>query len=156
MVRPILQKAQSLQNVQLFRYLVAAVSATLTDIILFFLLFNFVFVQVHYDLLLARFDNKFICIAISYTAGVLVNFFISRFYVFPDAQGRKRWQLVRFVLVGSVVFVGNFLMLEFLFYAIPQVVTLPPKLLSLLARGLAAVVVSVLSFSLHKVFTFKA
>lgn len=156
MVRPVLQKVQSLQNVQLVRYLVAAVAATLTDIVLFFLLFNFVFKAPYYDLLVTQADNKFICIAISYTAGVLVNFFISRFYVFPDAQGRKRWQLVRFIIVGTIVFVGNYLMLEFLFYLIPQVFTLEPKVLSLLARGFAAVLVSVVSFSLHKAFTFKA
>ena len=101
-----------------------------------------------------------LALIISYGTGIVVNFLISKFYVFTESTLRGRVQFVRFLLGAALVFVGNYFMLKFMIWVLPQLLdfaVLPyGKLVqSVLERGISAVVVASASFTFHRLYTFK-
>lgn len=145
-----------LRQTQLFKYGLAAGSATIVDVGLFTLLSTFVFTSaaVRFEALDVAIKGTNIALLISFTCGVLTHFVISSTYVFPGSTIRRRYQLARFAGVNLLVFFGNYGAVQGLYGIIPQLVELPESWLNFFVRGTAAVVVGLVSFSLHRVISF--
>lgn len=83
---------------------------------------------------------------ISFCFGLTTNFYLTRKFVFTESDLRIRHQLMRYtaVALGALVlnyFLMNFLIKEFQWYPT-------------LARATAAVSIGVISFVVHKTFSF--
>jgi putative flippase GtrA len=140
------------------RYLIAAGVATLVDIAVYALVYAYVFTQKEYFRITpdVAITGEFLSILVSYHCGLLVNFTISKFFVFQESGLRTGTQFARFVLVAEIVFVANFLTTRFLWSLIPGLLGIADKrILAFIIRTLSAGTIGVLSFVLHKMFSFE-
>lgn len=88
-----------------------------------------------------------VALCISFSLGLITNFLITKYFVFSESTIRGREQFLRYVMVAAITFVGNYFMMKLLV----DVFQLWPTLARLIAVG----TIAVLSYRLHKVFTFK-
>jgi len=91
-------------------------------------------------------DNYFLAFSISFFLGVLVNFLITRYFVFTKSQSSSLKQFSRFF---SVAIVGYFANLGLLELFVKKFHMYPP-----LARITAALSLFFLSYFVHKAFSF--
>lgn len=150
-VKPLIQKL--LAN-QVFRYGIAAGTATVVDVLTYYLLVNFV---IHSDVHLLGLTGTphSVSLLISYSLGLITNFLITKFFVFQNSDLKTGTQFFRFALVAVVVFWANKYAMEGLYWLVPQVIDLQPKPLSFVVRSISALGIGVLSFISHKLFSFR-
>ncbi len=159
-MKALVAQALKLPKTQIFRYGLAAIAATLTDMVVFVALNTYVFQFDKFPVAGIHITRETLALIASYSTGVILNFLISKFYVFTESTLRGRVQFIRFLLGAALVFVGNYFMLKFMIWCLPQLLdftSLPyGKLMqSVLERGISAVVVASASFTFHKLYTFR-
>ncbi|MBX3103067.1 MAG: GtrA family protein [Bacteroidetes bacterium] len=151
-------KIQQTLEKRFMRYLVAAGIATVVDIAVYTLAYAFIFTEeVYFQITPEVFiTRQLMAILFSYHCGLLVNFGISKYFVFKESDLRTGTQFLRFLLVAEIVFVANFLMTRFLWSIIPYLLEIDnEKVLALIIRTISAGTIGVLSFILHKIFSFE-
>ncbi|MCE3007692.1 MAG: GtrA family protein [Bacteroidetes bacterium] len=153
------RKVYELLEKRFIRYVIAAGIATVVDILVYFLAYGYLFtvdqpyLTITPDVVITR---QMLAILLSYHCGLVVNFVISKFYVFGESDLRTRTQFVRFWLVAEIVFVANYLMARLLWSIVPYVVQgLPESVDALIVRTLSAGLIAVFSFLLHRAFSFE-
>lgn len=125
------------------KYLIAAGTATIVDIVVYTILFN----------TLGE-SRKFFCLINSYSCGLVTNFLISKYFVFPESGLNSSSQFVRFAAVAVVVLIANYYMMLGLEWLIPFPSFLSIAFKPLLIRGLSAALIAFVSFYTHKLFSF--
>ncbi len=137
-----------LKNQSLFRYGIAAAIATLVDIIIYFLFYNFVLQKEDVQVLPALIVSApTTALAFSYSCGLITNFTITRFYVFPGSPLRTRIQLMRYVMVALLILGVNYLLMTFFIRWLHWFPTL--------SRSAAAILCGFASFGIHRIFSFR-
>jgi putative flippase GtrA len=134
---------------RIFRYFISAGLATWVDVVVYFLAFNYLYEKT--DIV---FTEGFVIasttasLVMSYTAGLITNFTLTKMLVFKESDLQTHQQLFRYVLVALLVLALNWLMMRFLIRSLEWYPTV--------ARGASAILIGVLSFSIHKVFSFRS
>jgi len=129
------------------RYIFSGGIATAVDVGSFFILYNYAFKKEALEILHLMFSAHIAALVISFGLGLITNFLITKYFVFKESNIRGREQFIRYLAVAFVTFWGNFFMMKLLvdaFHVWPTV-----------ARIMAVGIIALLSFRLHKVFTFK-
>ncbi len=129
------------------RYFCTALTATSVDVFIYFLTYNYVIWK--NDLPLTEhltIGAPTIALMVSFCFGLATNFTLTRKFVFTKSDLRIRHQFMRYtsVALGALVlnyFLMNFLIKEFKWYPT-------------LSRATAAVCIGVISFAVHKTFSF--
>ncbi len=129
------------------RYIISGGTATGIDVISFFIMFNYILNKENLQLGHMQVGAHIASLCVSFTLGLITNFLITKYFVFNESNIRGREQFVRYVLVAAITFVGNYFMMKLLV----DVFAIWPTLARLIAVG----TIAVLSYRLHKVFTFK-
>jgi putative flippase GtrA len=147
---PIIQALRSKYAVLLIRYALAAGAATLWDIVWFTILSSYVITTPVLGL-----DTTTLSLSISYSTGVVLHFFLARWFVFTQpGVDKPHGQFLKFVGVAVVVFFANLGVLKLMgvFFA---ATTLPLVVAKGIQRTTAAVAVGLFSFLLNKYYTFR-
>jgi putative flippase GtrA len=131
-----------------FRYFVAAGTATVVDLTVYYLVFHHVF----YGEMFLKFNTfeisiPSICLIVSFSCGLVTNFTISKYFVFKDSQLKTSTQFMRFLIVAVLILLANITFMNFLI----KIVGIFPTI----SRAISAVIIGLFSFILHKAFSFK-
>lgn len=145
---------QKLLANQVFRYGIAAGTATVVDVATYTVLVNYVILS-DVRLLGLTGTPHALSLLTSYSLGLVTNFLITKYFVFKNSDLNTRTQFFRFMLVAVAVFWANKYAMEGLYWLVPQVVTLQAKPLSFVVRSISALGIGVLSFLSHKLFSFR-
>ena len=133
---------------KVFRYLMSAGVATMVDISVYFIAFNYIYQKqdVHlFSSLLITAPTA--ALLLSYTAGLITNFLITKFLVFHESDLETHKQLFRYILVALVILALNYVLMRFLIRKLDWFPTL--------ARAFSAISIGLLSFVIHKTFSFR-
>lgn len=147
-----------LSQVAIIRYFFAASVANLIAIVVYTVFRDYLLPA---DLHLFQFgsiatgDTEFVSVTIMFIVGVIINFILTRWLVFPNGQSHVRTQFIKYVAVALVAFFCNLNLIPWLRDVIPGLVPLPVELVSPVVAGVSILAVSLISFTLHRVFTFK-
>jgi putative flippase GtrA len=133
---------------KIFRYFISAGIATIVDISVFYFSYNYLFRKVpfHINENIA-FAAPTLSLILSTTCGVTTNFLITKVFVFHESTLKTHKQVFRYVLVALFVLSLNYLMMTFLIKNMGWYPTI--------ARTFAALSIGVLSFLIHKYFSFR-
>ena len=131
---------------QVVRFLMSASAGFAVDITVFYLLYHNLFSEKTYNVLNYTVRNSTLSLTISYTLGVIVNFLMTKYFVFSESGTSTSKQFIRF---ASVAVLGYFANLGVLKILIQWLNVYPP-----LARILAALSLFVASYFVHKFFSF--
>ena len=134
-----------LQN-QVVRFILSAGAGFLVDISVFYLFYHNLLTQKTYLIFSFTVRNSSLSLALSFFLGVLVNFIITRYFVFSESKSSPYKQFFRFISVAIIGFFANLLVLKFF---IQDAHLYPP-----VARPLAALSLFFASFFVHKFFSF--
>lgn len=135
-----------------FRYLVTAGIATVVDVIVFFIVS--IFILNEQDFLIPLFGKEVLvkchtaAIIPSFSCGLLTNFTLTKFFVFEESELRTRVQFFRFAIVAMVTFMANYGFMNILVSGLGIDATV--------SRLISAITIGMLSFVIHKAFSFKA
>lgn len=132
---------------KVFRYFIAAGVATVVDICMYFIMYNYVLKKQPVPLPGFVMQAPTVSLMVSYGCGLITNFSITKFFVFHESTLRTRWQFLRFASVAFFVLGLNYLAMTFL---IRQLMWYPT-----ISRTCSALSIGVLSFLMHKSFSFK-
>ncbi len=143
----IIHLSKKIFRLRVVRYFFTAITATGVDVFVYFLTYNYVILK--NDLPVSNhiiIGAPTIALMISFCFGLVTNFSLTRKFVFTESDLRVRHQLMRYTAVALAAlvlnyFLMNFLIREFLWYPT-------------LSRAAAAVCVGVISFMVHKTFSF--
>lgn len=129
------------------RYILSGGIATGVDVFTFFIMINYILQK--NDLVFGRvhISAHIAALCVSFSLGLITNFLITKYFVFNESNIKGREQFLRYILVAAITFVGNYFMMKILV----EVFNVWPTFARLIAVG----TIAVLSFRLHKVFTFK-
>jgi putative flippase GtrA len=139
---------KTLLEIKAVRYLVSAVTATLVDVGMYFIAFNYLFRKIDIPII-----GSFVLTAptsslmLSYSCGLVTNFLITRHFVFTESDLKAHHQFLRYVMVAFVVLILNYFLMRILIRQFEWYPTL--------ARAFSAVSIGVFSFFTHKAFSFK-
>jgi putative flippase GtrA len=138
-------KNKLLKN-QVVRFVFSAGAGFLVDISAFFLLYHKLLISKTYHILSFTVHNYILSFSISFFLGVLVNFLITRYFVFSESNLPPYKQFFRFIAVAIVGYFANLAVFKLFIQALnlDPVVARPAALLSLFF----------LSFFVHKFFSF--
>jgi len=131
---------------QVVRFILSAGMGFLVDISAFYLFYHNLLTQKRYHIVFFTLRNSTLSLSISFFLGVLVNFIITRYFVFAEATTPPLKQFVRFVSVAIVGYFANLAVLDFF---IADLNFYPP-----VARITAALSLFFASFFVHKFFSF--
>lgn len=137
---------QKLLKNQVIRFIFSAGIGFLVDISAFYLFYHNFLTQKTYHILTFTMRNSTVSLAISFFMGVVVNFLITRYFVFTESTSSPAKQFIRFVSVAILGFFANLLVLKFFI----QVLHLYPPV----ARVTAALSLFFASYFVHKFFSF--
>jgi putative flippase GtrA len=129
------------------RYVLSGGIATGVDVFVFFVMINYVLQKTDLVFNHVQISAHVASLCVSFTLGLITNFLLTKYFVFSDSNIRGREQFVRYVLVATITFVGNYFMMKLLV----EVFNIWPTFARLIAVG----TIAILSFRLHKIFTFK-
>jgi len=135
-----------LLNNQVIRFVFSAGIGFLVDISAFYLFYHNFLVQKTYHLVFFTVRNSTLSLAISFFMGVVVNFLITRYFVFSESRSSPSKQFFRFVSVAVIGFFANLAVLKFF---IQDMHMYPP-----VARITAALSLFFASYFVHKFFSF--
>jgi putative flippase GtrA len=138
-------KDKLLQN-EVIRFVFSAGAGFLVDITAYYIFYHNLLTQKTYHIFNASVRNSTLSLALSFFLGVLVNFLITRYFVFSESKLPPYKQFFRFISVAIVGFFANLAVLKFF---IQRVHMYPP-----VARPLAALSLFFLSYFVHKFFSF--
>jgi putative flippase GtrA len=141
---------QRLLQMQLVRYVIAAGTAFVVDVAVYFVLLHFILTTNQYITLLGNVIElraAMLALLISFTCGLFTNFYMSKLFVFKAKVNNTRRHFARFVGVAIVTFIGNYFLMRFFI----EVVNLYPTP----ARMLSACTFAMCSFAMHKFFSFR-
>jgi putative flippase GtrA len=131
---------------QVIRFVLSAGLGFLVDIGAFYLFYHNLLVQKTYYILFFAVHNYILSFTISFFLGVLVNFLVTRYFVFTESTSSPFKQFIRFASVAIIGYWANFALLKIF---IVDLNFYPP-----LARPLAALSLFFASFFIHKFFSF--
>jgi putative flippase GtrA len=131
---------------QVIRFVLSAGVGFLVDISVFYLFYHNLLTQKTYTILSLVVRNSTVSLSISFFLGVLVNFSITRYFVFSESKSSSRKQFIRFVSVATLGYFANLGVLELL---IKQFHMYPP-----VARIVTALSLFFASYFVHKAFSF--
>ncbi len=131
---------------QVIRFVLSAGVGFLVDISAFYLFYHNLLVQPTYEIFNLTVRNSTASLAISFFMGVVVNFLITRYFVFSESKSRPVKQFVRFVSVAVIGFFANLAVLKIF---IQDLHFYPP-----VARITAALSLFFASYFVHKLFSF--
>lgn len=131
---------------QVVRFILSAGAGFLVDICAFYLLYHNFFERPFYTLFGFEFNNHTLSLGVSFFLGVMVNFLITRYFVFNESASTPFKQFLRFSTVAVIGFFANLFLLEIF---IKQLNMYPP-----VARVTAALSLFFASFFVHKAFSF--
>ncbi len=131
---------------QVIRFIFSAGAGFLVDIAAFYFLYHNFLTQKTYYVIFTTVRNSTLSLAVSFFLGVLVNFLITRYFVFAESKLPPYKQFFRFVSVAIIGFFANLFVLKFF---IQDMQMYPP-----LARPVSALSLFFLSFFVHKFFSF--
>ena len=133
---------------KLFRYFISAGLATWVDITVYFLAYNYLYHKSDFSVFgLFTVSAATASLLLSYTMGLLTNFLITRYLVFNESELEFHKQLFRYVLVALLVLALNWLLMRILIRELDWWPTL--------ARACSALGIGMLSFVVHKTFSFR-
>lgn len=139
---------QKLLRSKIFRYFVSAGLATWVDICVYFLAYNYLYKKLDFDLFgWVVVSAPSASLMLSYTIGLLTNFTITKMLVFKESELATYKQLFRYVIVAVFVLALNYIMMRFLIRQLDWYPTI--------ARAVSAISIGLLSFVIHKSFSFK-
>jgi putative flippase GtrA len=130
----------------IIRFVFSAGAGFLVDILAFYLLYHNFLVQKTYNVFTLTVRNSTLSLAISFFMGVVVNFLITRYFVFSQSKSSPYKQFFRFVLVAIVGFFANLVILKIFIQGLQMY---PP-----VARPLAALSLFFASYFIHRIFSF--
>ena len=139
-------KSKGFFDNEIVKFLLSAGAGFVVDISSYYLFYNNLFTKSSYRIFSFDVPNSTLSLALSFVLGVIVNFLITRYFVFSESKTPPVQQFFRFVLVAIVGFAANLFMLKLfirLFHLYPPV-----------ARITAALSLFVASYFVHKVFSF--
>lgn len=140
----------------MLRYLSVASTATLIDATIYTWLFYHVFEKKIVHVGKFAIGPHLFSISISFTIGLLTNFWLSKKVVFKGSQLNTRTQFSRFLIIASIVFVSNWFLTNFLVLKLTQLVATSSTWLAFVARGASALIIASISFFSHKFFSFES
>jgi putative flippase GtrA len=133
---------------KIFRYFLSAGLATWVDVMVYFLAYNYVYRKLDFDLFgLIMISAPTASLMLSYTAGLITNFTVTKFLVFHESDLETHKQLFRYVLVAIGVLCMNYVLMSFLIRQLEWYPTI--------SRAVSAITVGVLSFTVHRSFSFR-
>lgn len=130
----------------IIRFVFSAGLGFLVDISAFYLFYHNFLVQKTYNIFGITVRNSTLSLALSFFMGVVVNFIITRYFVFSESKSSPYKQFFRFVLVATVGFFANLVILKIF---IQDLQMYPP-----VARPLAALSLFFASYFIHRIFSF--
>ena len=128
------------------RFVFSAGLGFLVDISAFYLFYHNFLVQKTYNILSVTVRNSTVSLALSFFMGVVVNFLITKYFVFSQSKSSSLKQFVRFASVAVIGFFANLAILKLF---IQDLNMYPP-----VARPLAALSLFFASYFIHKAFSF--
>jgi putative flippase GtrA len=131
---------------QVIRFVLSAGAGFLVDISVFYLFYHNLLTQKTYNILSLIVRNSTLSLSISFFLGVLVNFSITRYFVFSESKSSSSKQFFRFI---SVALIGYFANLGVLQLFIKYFHMYPP-----VARIITALSLFFASYFVHKAFSF--
>jgi putative flippase GtrA len=132
---------------QVVRFILSAGVGFLVDIGSFYIFYHYLFAnRKTYYILFFTVHDYILSFSMSFFLGVLVNFTITRYFVFSESKSSPLKQFVRFVSVAIIGYFANFAVLKFFILALGLY---PP-----VARITAALSLFFASFFIHKFFSF--
>ncbi|MDB4901776.1 MAG: hypothetical protein JWQ63_1057 [Mucilaginibacter sp.] len=131
---------------QVIRFVLSAGAGFLVDISVFYLFYHNLLTQKTYNILSLVVRNSTLSLSISFFLGVLVNFSITRYFVFSESKSSSSKQFFRFI---SVALIGYFANLGVLQLFIKYFHMYPP-----VARIITALSLFFASYFVHKAFSF--
>jgi len=134
-----------LQN-QVIRFVFSAGVGFLVDISAYYVFYHNLLVQKTYHLVFFTVRNSTLSLAISFFLGVVVNFLITRYFVFSESKSSPSKQFFRFSAVAIIGFFANLTVLKIF---IQDLHMYPP-----VARIAAALSLFFASYFVHKFFSF--
>ncbi|HEY8931185.1 MAG TPA: GtrA family protein [Mucilaginibacter sp.] len=128
------------------RFVLSAGIGFLIDVAAYYILFHNIFTEPTYRVLGFVVRNTTLAFSISYILGVVVNFIITKYFVFHQSTTSSSKQFFRFVSVAVIGYFANLTLLKvyiqaFHFY--------PP-----IARPSAALTLFFASYFIHRMFSF--
>jgi putative flippase GtrA len=141
-----LTPGKKILNNQVLRFVLSAGVGFLVDICSFYLFYHNLLTQKTYHVLFVTLHNYILSFSISFFLGVLVNFLITRYFVFTESTSSPMKQFLRFASVAVVGYWANFGLLKFFIVGLHFY---PP-----IARPVAALSLFFASFFIHKFFSF--
>jgi len=135
-------------NNKIIRYFFSAGLATVVDVSVYFVAFNFIYEKqdIHlFDLMVLSAPTG--SLILSYTCGLLTNFLITKYLVFTESDLRGIHQLARYVLVAILILLLNYLFMSFLIKILDWYPTF--------SRIVSALTIGLLSFVIHKFYSFR-
>lgn len=130
----------------IIRFVFSAGVGFLVDISAFYLFYHNFLVQKTYNILSITLRNSTVSLALSFFMGVVVNFLITKYFVFSQSKSSSLKQFIRFVSVAIIGFFANLVILKVF---IQDLDMYPP-----VARPLAALSLFFASYFIHKAFSF--
>lgn len=118
----------------------------LVDISAFYILYHNLLTQKTYTIFNTPVRNSIVSLAISYSLGVIVNFLLTKYFVFNESKSSSYKQFFRFIFVATIGFFANLGVIEIL---INYFNMYPP-----LARPAAMLSLFFASYFVHRVFSF--
>ena len=135
-------------NSKVFRYFISAGIATWVDVMIYFVAFNYIYQKQDVNMFnWMVISAPTASLMLSYTAGLLTNFFFTKHLVFKESELETHKQLFRYVLVAMVVLGLNYILMRFLIRDWEWYPTI--------ARAFSAIAIGAISFIIHKTFSFK-
>ena len=137
---------KKLLNNQVLRFILSAGVGFLVDISAFYLFYHNLLVQKTYVIFSFVVRNSTLSLSISFFMGFVVNFLITRYFVFAESKSSSSKQFIRFISVATIGFFANLGVLELF---IKKFHMYPP-----VARITAALSLFFASYFVHKAFSF--
>lgn len=140
---------RALLKMKIFRYFISAGVATTVDVLVYFLSFNYLYNKHDIDLFgVLTVSAATASLVLSYTVGLLTNFTITKLLVFRESELETHKQLFRYVVVALAVLAANYFLMRLLIREWEWFPTI--------ARAFSALAIGVLSFMVHKSFSFRS
>ena len=131
---------------QVLRFIFSAGLGFLVDISAFYLFYHNLLTHKIYHFFLLTLRNSTLSLAISFFMGVMVNFLVTRYFVFTESRSSTSKQLSRFISIAIIGFFANLGVIKILIQLFDMY---PP-----VARILAALSLFFASYFVHKFFSF--
>jgi putative flippase GtrA len=144
----VIRLTQRVLKLKVVRYFFSAASATVVDVMVYYYAFNFIYQKENIEFFgVYTFSAPTASLMLSYTCGLMTNFFMTKNLVFKESDLKGYHQFLRFVLVAIGVLGLNYVLMNFLIRSLYWYPTI--------ARAVSAITIGGLSFVVHKSFSFR-